>query len=289
MDVNLPPASHPSPASEPGLNSGDTRAEKGATFGHRALRPASEPETSKRLWADTRAKAARVRTLRFRLYNGGGMGGENTNFDILRCWQKLTPGTLAKAEFIYTPKEVPALKALVPGWGRDKAGDGIRTLTVNGLSCDFIPEHRLGSLPIVPFSVVGSSELTQIRTPGVSLRANTCLSLQPLHWIGDNALISTRQDSVDTVKLAVPKDNHLPVEESDILTREQACDYLDRHMGTEPGKAFLIKALISQSEAGQVNFGLIYGLDGSKRGALESPNLILEYVGAALDDKLLIT
>ena len=258
-----------------------SQAKQGASnFGHWSVKPTSESEVSKYLLSEARIKAGQVKTLRFRLYRGGGMGGESSNFDIFRCWQKLTPGTLEKAEFIYTPKEVPALKALVPGWSPEQTESKILTLPVNGLLCDFIPANCLTRVPIVPFSIVGSSGLEDIGCPLESLRARTCLSLQPLHWISENALICTKLQSTDVLKLEVPKDNHLPVAESDILPSNEACHFIDHYMGSDPGKALMLKTLVLHAEDERISLGIMYGLHRSNRGGINCHNLILEYLKA---------
>lgn len=281
MDARLPPA--PEGALSAVSGGASTPSErKPASFCQKEIKVASQPEASRYLRAEAASKAAKVKTLRFRLYRGGGMGSENSNFDILRCWQKLSPGTLEKAEMIYTPKEVPALKALVSDWPSKQAENKITTLSVNGLPCDFIPAHCLGSLSVAPFSIAGSTNFKEIANPRISLRAKTCLSLQPLHWLGDNAIISSTPDSADSVPLVVPKDNHLPVEESDLLSSGQAYSFLDRHMTSEPGKTALIKTLISQSEAENIQIGIIYGLLGAARRGLDTPGLIQDYFDAIL-------
>ena len=210
MHGSPPACQFTQPLKQP-LGSDNTLTSPDTKFSHWSIRAVNESEASRRLQAEARSKAEKIKTLRFRLYEGGGMGGENSNFDILRCWQRLTPGTLKKAEFIYTPKEIPALKALVPDWPAKQAYSKIQTLPVNGFPCDFIPVNCLTSLPTVPFSVVGSASLETIGSPLKSLRANTCLSLQPLHWIYENALIYAKSQSAVTLPLEVPKDNHLPV------------------------------------------------------------------------------
>ncbi len=231
------------------------------------VRLASESEVTRHLLAEARHKAAKVKSLRFGVYSGGGMGGESSNFNILRCWQRLTPGTLEKAEFIYTQSELPALKILIPGWPKEQAGSKIQTLPVNGLPCDFIPDSCLTNLPIVPFSIVGSTKWKYIGNLLTNLRANVCLSLQPLHWEqADNVMIHEKSKSKPhhVQALEVPKDNHWPVIESDIMSTQDACRFIEHYMSSDPGKALIIKTLILYSETRAIRFGMVYGLLSSK-------------------------
>ncbi len=136
-------------------------------------------ENTQFLGMSVQKKAAQIKVLRFRLYAGLGIGVESNNFDILRCWQKLTPGTLEKAQFIYTSKESPALDILAPGWNMRGLPSGIQTLTVHNVPCEFIPDHCLASLPVTEFSIVGSANPETIGNPLQSLRAKNAFHCNP--------------------------------------------------------------------------------------------------------------
>ncbi len=228
-------------------------------------------------------KAAQVKVLRFRLFAGGGIGGESSNFDILRCWQRLTPGTLEKAQFIYTPKEAPALDTLAPGWNMRGLPSGIRTLTVHNVPCEFIPDHCLASLPVTEFSIVGSTTPRAIGNPLQSLRAKNCLSLQPYHWQTDDHVLlcaTSLSEPPQEIQLILPAENHLPVMESDILS-SQGEQHYTYYSGNDPCKIELVTQLICLAENRNISLGILYGLERAyRRSHTDSSGLIVDYLKA---------
>lgn len=233
--------------------------------GRRMCMPVTCQADEPNIVAEAREKASKVTTLRFVICGGGiGMGNENSSFDILRCWQKLSPGSLQKAEFIFSMLETTALNYQVPGWKPEQYNLGIQRFIINGLPCDFIPNYDLSELPVLPFSITG---LTR-NNPLSSARATASLSLKPYHWfLEGNALITTSlSDSRPKIQpLTLPAENHLPMDECDIMTSSEICEIMRNHPHISPAKASFVLELIDKAERNEIEMGVIYGLHRTRR------------------------